>query len=89
VSERVIERNEYDPERYRVHIREISFINGEKRFDSILYQTGDSIPGFLRIEAQDPITKKESVELIPYSAISRLVIDTDQMSKTILKYQLL
>ena len=85
MSERIIEGVVDDPEKYRVHIKEIRLVNGEKRFDAVLYQIGEAIPGFLRIEAKDQLSGIEAVELIPYSAISSILIEKDQMSKTILK----
>jgi len=87
VEGRIIEGRRDDPERYRVHIKEIILRNGRHIFDAVLYKNGDPVPGFMRIEAQNSECE-EGIEFIPYSMISSFVIEREEMTKTILKYDL-
>ena len=78
-----------DPERHRVHIREIVLTNGRHINDAILYRSENSlIPGFLRIESQEVPAGVEAVDYIPFSTISHFTIDRDELTKTILKFDL-
>ena len=74
-----------DREAYRVHIEEIDLITGGRLKDRVIHSTCSPIPGFLQVERSE---SDNTVELIPYSAIMRIVINTDEMSKTNLKFSL-
>ena len=89
MSERIIEGVKDDPERFRVHVKEIILKNGRHIFDAVLYDSDHSmIPGFMRIEAQEQDCQ-EGVEFIPYANISSFIIEKEQLSKTMLKYRMI
>ena len=74
-----------DPERYRVHIEEIVMITGGRLKDRVIHHTCSPINGFLMVEKSDP---DGTVELIPFSAIWRIVIKEEEMSKSNLGFYL-
>lgn len=85
MSERVIEGQRVDPEVYRFHIDEIDLITGGRLKDRVLHRTCSPINGFLMVERSE---SDKSVELIPFSAIMRIVIKEDEMSKANLGFYL-
>ena len=93
MSQRIIEGQVVeginDPERHRVHIREIVLSNGRHINDAVMYRSDNSlIPGFLRIESQEVPEGIEAVDYIPYSMIEHFTIDREELMKTILKCEL-
>lgn len=74
-----------DPERNRLHIKEIDLITGGRLKDRVLHNTCSPIQGFLQVERSE---SDQAVELIPFSAIMRLVIDENELSKANLKFAL-
>ena len=80
-----IEGVKSDPERYRVHIEEIIMITGGRLKNRVLHHTCSPINGFLMIEKSE---SDGTVELIPISAIWKIVIKEEEMSKANLGFYL-
>lgn len=81
----IVEGRESDRDRNRLHIQEIGLITGGRLKDRVLHNTCCPIPGFIQVERNE---SDGTVELIPFSAIMRLVIDQDELSKANLKFAL-
>ena len=85
MTERIIEGDRNDPDRYTVHVDEIDLITGGRLKDRIVHHTCSPINGFLMVERR---ISDGTIELIPFSSILRIVIKESEMSKSNLGFYL-